>query len=420
MEERATEAARTAAHLARNAVDELPRGALADKLASGRPLRVKLGLDPTAADVHLGHTVVLQKLREFQDAGHTVVLIIGDYTARVGDPSGRSATRPVLSGEEIEAHARTYVEQAGKVLAEDERLEVRFNSEWLDMPMEELFRLVRTVTVAQILERDDFSKRWAASEPISMLELLYPVLQGYDSVAVRADVELGGTDQTFNLLMGRAIQAAYGRPQQSILTVPLLAGTDGVQKMSKSLGNQIGITEPPGDMYGKTLSIPDASLEPWYDLLLGEPVPADAGPRDAKRALARALVTRFHGPEAARRGRGGVRPRVRLARAARGDRGGHRAGRRRRRAPARADRDRLRRLALGGAPPPGLGRGQARRGAAGGRGPGRPRSRPRRPRAAGRKAPFPAPPRRLSQPPAGPRLLQFRAAAEDGAPRRRV
>jgi len=299
MEDRATEAARTAAHLARNAVDDLPRGALAEKLASGRPLRVKLGLDPTAADVHLGHTVVLQKLREFQDAGHTVVLIIGDYTARVGDPSGRSATRPVLSGEEIEAHARTYVEQAGKVLAEDERLEVRFNSEWLDMPMEELFRLVRTVTVAQILERDDFSKRWAASEPISMLELLYPVLQGYDSVAVRADVELGGTDQTFNLLMGRAIQAAYGRPQQSILTVPLLAGTDGVQKMSKSLGNQVGITEPPGDMYGKTLSIPDASLEPWYDLLLGAPVPADAGPRDAKRALARALVTRFHGSEAA-------------------------------------------------------------------------------------------------------------------------
>jgi len=299
MEDPAPAAASTAAQLARNAVDDLPRGALAERLEGGRPLRVKLGLDPTAADLHLGHTVVLQKLREFQDLGHTVVLIIGDYTARVGDPSGRSATRPVLSGEEIEAHARTYVEQAGKVLATDERLEVRHNSEWLDMPTEDMFRLVRNVTVAQILERDDFSKRWAASEPISMLELLYPVLQGYDSVAVRADVELGGTDQTFNLLMGRAIQAAYGRPQQSILTVPLLAGTDGVQKMSKSLGNQIGITEPPGDMYGKTLSIPDASLEPWYDLLLGEPVPADAGPRDAKRALARALVTRFHGPEAA-------------------------------------------------------------------------------------------------------------------------
>jgi tyrosyl-tRNA synthetase len=299
MDQPATEAARTAAQLARNAVDDLPRGALEQKLASGRPLRAKLGLDPTAADIHLGHTVVLQKLREFQDLGHTVVLIIGDYTARVGDPSGRSATRPVLSGEEIAAHARTYVEQATKVLADDERLEVRFNSEWLDMPTEDLFRLVRNVTVAQILERDDFSKRWAASEPISMLELLYPVLQGYDSVAVRADVELGGTDQTFNLLMGRAIQSAYGQPQQSILTVPLLAGTDGVQKMSKSLGNHIGITEPPEDMYGKTLSIPDAALGEWYDLLLGEPVPAGVGPRDAKRALARALVERFHGEAAA-------------------------------------------------------------------------------------------------------------------------
>ncbi len=299
MEDTAPEAAETAAQLARNVVDDLPRGALAEKLASGRPLRAKLGLDPTAADIHLGHTVVLQKLREFQDGGHTVVLIIGDYTARVGDPSGRSATRPVLSGEEIAAHARTYVEQATKVLADDERLEVRFNSEWLDMPMEELFRLVRTVTVAQILERDDFSKRWAASEPSSMLELLYPVLQGYDSVAVKADVEMGGTDQTFNLLMGRAVQSAYGQRQQSILTVPLLAGTDGVQKMSKSLGNHIGITEPPGDMYGKTLSIPDASLPEWYDLLLGGPVPDGLGPRDAKRALARALVTRFHGEAAA-------------------------------------------------------------------------------------------------------------------------
>src|SRR4051795_3612800 len=189
--------------LARNAVEVSPEGALAQRLAEGRPLRVKLGLDPTAKDLHLGHTVVMQKLREFQDAGHTVVLIIGDYTARVGDPSGRAATRPVLSAEEIEAHAQTYVEQAGRVLATDERLEVRHNSEWLDMPMQDLFRLVRLVTVAQLLERDDFSKRWAASEPISMLELLYPVLQGYDSVAVRADVELGGTDQTFNLLMGR-------------------------------------------------------------------------------------------------------------------------------------------------------------------------------------------------------------------------
>jgi tyrosyl-tRNA synthetase len=243
---------------------------------------------------------VLQKLREFQDAGHTVVLIIGDYTARVGDPTGRSATRPVLSPEEIDAHARTYVEQASKVLRTDaDSFEVRHNSEWLDMPMEELLRLVRVPTVAQLLERDDFAKRMAANAPVSLLELLYPVLQGYDSVAVRSDVELGGTDQTFNLLMGRSIQAAYGQPQQAILTVPILPGTDGVQKMSKSLGNHIGITEPPGEMYGKTLSIPDSALPDWYDLLLGGAPPAGVSPRDAKRALARALVERFHGPEAA-------------------------------------------------------------------------------------------------------------------------
>ncbi len=299
MDPAASEAARTAAFLARNTVDSLPAGVLEERLAAGRPLRVKLGMDPTASDIHLGHTVVLQKLREFQDAGHTVVLIVGDYTARVGDPSGRSATRPLLAAAEIDAHARTYVEQATKILLPGELLEVRFNAEWLDMPMEDLFRLVRTVTVAQILERDDFARRVAAGEPVSMLELLYPVLQGYDSVAVRSDVELGGTDQTFNLLMGRAIQSAYGQAPQAILTVPLLVGTDGVQKMSKSLGNHVGITEPPGDMYGKTLSIPDSALASWYDLLLGQPVPGDAGPRDAKRALARALVTRFHGPEAA-------------------------------------------------------------------------------------------------------------------------
>jgi len=299
MDEPASEAARTAAHLARNAVDCLPAGALEHKLAEGRPLRVKLGLDPTAADVHLGHTVVLQKLREFQDAGHVVVLIIGDYTARVGDPSGRSATRPVLSGEEIDHNARTYVEQAGRVLRTDERLEIRHNSEWLDMRMEELFALVRHVTVAQLLERDDFAKRFRAHQPISLLELLYPVLQGYDSVAVEADVELGGTDQTFNLLMGRAVQSAYGRPPQVVLTVPLLVGTDGVEKMSKSVGNQVGVTDPPAEIYGKTLSIPDAAMASWYDLLLGEPPPAGVGPRDAKRALARALVARFHGEAAA-------------------------------------------------------------------------------------------------------------------------
>jgi tyrosyl-tRNA synthetase len=289
----------TAGFLARNAVECLPSGALEARLREGRPLRVKLGIDPTSADLHLGHTVVLQKLREFQDAGHTVVLIVGDYTARVGDPSGRSATRPVLSASEIEANAQTYLAQASHVLEPGDRLEVRRNSEWLDMPMEDLFRLVRTVTVAQLLERDDFAKRMAAAQPVSLLELLYPVLQGYDSVAVRADVELGGTDQTFNLLMGRAVQAAYGQPPQVVLTMPLLTGLDGTLKMSKSFGNQIGITEPPEEMYGKTLSIPDAQLGEWYELLLGRAVGSEVSPRDAKRALARELVARFHGPSAA-------------------------------------------------------------------------------------------------------------------------
>jgi tyrosyl-tRNA synthetase len=291
--------------LARNAVEVRPDGALEKRLAEGRPLRVKLGLDPTAADLHLGHTVVLQKLREFQDLGHTVVLIVGDYTARVGDPSGRSATRPVLSPEEIDEHAQTYLAQATKVLLDDERLEVRRNSEWLDMPMEDLFRLVRRVTVAQMLERDDFAKRMAASEPVSLLELLYPVMQGYDSVAIKADVELGGTDQTFNLFMGRALQTSYGQPPQVVLTVPLLNGTDGERKMSKSYGNQIGITDPPAEMYGKTLRIPDTELANWYGLLLGDPVAAGVSPRDAKRALARALVRRFWGEAEAREAEAG-------------------------------------------------------------------------------------------------------------------
>jgi tyrosyl-tRNA synthetase len=299
MEGSASEAAGTAAYLARNAVDCLPEGALAERLAAGRPLRVKLGLDPTASDLHLGHTVVLQKLREFQDAGHTVVLIVGDYTARVGDPSGRSVLRPLLSGEEIDAHARTYFEQASRVLRTDDRLEIRHNSEWLTMEMEDLFRLARVPTVAQLLEREDFARRMAASEPVSLLELLYPVLQGYDSVAVRADVELGGTDQTFNLLMGRGIQTAYGQAPQVVLTMPLLPGTDGVQKMSKSVGNHIGITDPPDQMYGKTLSVPDAALPQWYELLLGVAPPEGVSARDAKHALARALVERFHGAEAA-------------------------------------------------------------------------------------------------------------------------
>src|SRR5690242_15275351 len=242
--------AEAAAFLARNAAESLPAGGLQSRLEAaereGRQLRAKLGLDPTAPDIHLGHTVVLQKLREFQDLGHRVVLIVGDFTARVGDPSGRSSTRPALAPEDIETNARTYQEQAFRVLHDDpERFELRFNGEWLDMPMEQLFRLARTTTVSQVLERDDFARRLAASQPVSVLELLYPLLQGYDSVAVRADVELGGTDQTFNLLLGRDVQRAFGEPEQAVLTMPILPGLDGVEKMSKSLGNQVGVTDPP-------------------------------------------------------------------------------------------------------------------------------------------------------------------------------
>jgi tyrosyl-tRNA synthetase len=290
-----------AAWLARNVVDCLPEGGLERKLAAGKQLRVKLGIDPTAADIHFGFTVVLQKLREFQDLGHKVVLIIGDYTARVGDPSGRASTRPVLDPAQIDANARTFQDQALTVLDPNpDLLEVRFNSEWLDMPMSDLFILLRSANVGQILERDDFAKRMAAHEPISVLELLYPLLQAYDSVAVQADVELGGTDQKFNLLLGRDVQRYYGQPEQVIMTLPLLTGTDGVRKMSKSYGNYIGVTDTPEDMYGRTLSIPDTSLSDWYALLLGAEPDPELSPRDAKRALARALVERFHDADAAR------------------------------------------------------------------------------------------------------------------------
>jgi tyrosyl-tRNA synthetase len=296
--------AQDAAHLTRNAAEALPAGALERRLeaarAEGRPLRVKLGLDPTAPDIHLGHTVVLQKLREFQELGHRVVLIVGDFTARVGDPSGRSSTRPALSPEDIEANARTYQEQAFRVLLEDpERFELRFNSEWLDMPMAELLRIARTTTVSQLLERDDFARRLAASQPVSVLELLYPLLQGYDSVAVRADVELGGTDQTFNLLLGRDLQRAFGQPEQAVLTMPILPGLDGVEKMSKSLGNHVGVTDPPEEMFGRTMSLPDTAMDVWFRLL-GTERPAGAAAMEAKRALARAIVGRFWGAEAAR------------------------------------------------------------------------------------------------------------------------
>jgi tyrosyl-tRNA synthetase len=293
-----------AAALARDAIDSLPTGALAAKLAAahaaGRPLRVKLGIDPTAPDIHLGHAVVLRKLRQFQDAGHRVVLIVGDYTARVGDPTGRSTLRPLLSEEQIEANAATFHEQALRILDPDpERLEVRRNGDWLDMPMADLLRLVRTTTVAQLLEREDFSQRFGARQPISLLELMYPVLQGYDSVAVRADVELGGTDQKFNLLLGRDVQRAYDQPEQAVLTMPILVGTDGQRKMSKSLGNHIGVTESPAEIYGKTLSIPDEAMAEYYRLLLDREVPAGVGPREAKRELARELVSWLHDPQAA-------------------------------------------------------------------------------------------------------------------------
>jgi tyrosyl-tRNA synthetase len=279
--------------LTRNAVDVLPEGRLAEQLAGGRPLRVKLGIDPTTADIHLGHTVVLEKLREFQDAGHTVVLIIGDFTARVGDPSGRSSTRPLPSPEEIEANAATYQEQAFKLL-DRERTEVRFNSEWLRMEPEALLGLLAQTTVARLLERDDFQKRLAAGQPIAALELLYPLLQGYDSVAIEADVELGGTDQKFNLLFGRDIQGAYGQKPQSILTMPILVGTDGVKKMSKSLGNYVGVTDAPEEMFGRLMSIPDEAMAEYYRLLLGSEQPGSP-PNQAKRELARRIVDRFHG-----------------------------------------------------------------------------------------------------------------------------
>jgi tyrosyl-tRNA synthetase len=292
----------TAEYLERNAVDSLPGGALAARIANareqGRPLRVKLGIDPTAPDIHLGHVVVLQKLREFQDAGHLVVLIIGDFTARIGDPSGLSALRPVLEPQEIERHGRTFQEQAFLVLDRD-RTEVRRNSEWLEMPMADLLRLVRQVTVARVMERDDFARRVAQQRPISVLELLYPIMQGYDSVAVRADLELGGTDQKFNLLLGRDVQQAYGLEPQAVLTMPILPGLDGERRMSKSLGNYVGVTDPPEEMFGKLMRLPDAAMGIYYDLLLGGGPDPQAAAVEAKRALGRRIVDRFHGPGAA-------------------------------------------------------------------------------------------------------------------------
>ncbi len=280
-----------------NAVDVIPREQLDRRLESGVTLRVKLGFDPTAPDIHLGHAVVLRKLRQFQDLGHTAVLVIGDYTARVGDPSGRSKTRPILSPQQIEENTRTYLEQAYLIL-DRERTEVRRNSKWLaHLNMASIIELTRAVTVARILERDDFSRRHAAGDPITLTELLYPLMQAYDSVAINVDVELGGTDQLYNLLMGRHIMEYYGKKPQCVLTTPLLVGTDGTAKMSKSLGNYIGVTENPRDTFGKAMSIPDELMPDYYSLVLGQD-PPEAPPVEQKRELGRSLVRMFHGEQA--------------------------------------------------------------------------------------------------------------------------
>jgi tyrosyl-tRNA synthetase len=297
--------------LRRGSVDLIDEADLARKLARGR-VTVKVGFDPSAPDIHLGHTVILRKMRHFQDAGHRVVFVIGDFTAMIGDPSGKKATRPQLTREEIEANAKTYTKQAFQVL-DAEKTVIEFNDRWLGaLGAAGLVRLASRVTVARILERDDFQKRWKAQLPIALHELLYPLAQGYDSVALKADVELGGTDQLFNLLVGRDLMRAENLEPQVVMTLPLLVGTDGVEKMSKSLGNAIGVLDPPGDMFGKVMSIPDALLWNWYELLTDEPMPdiaalrarvesGAANPRDVKARLGRLIVGQFHGADAASR-----------------------------------------------------------------------------------------------------------------------
>jgi tyrosyl-tRNA synthetase len=282
-----------------NAVDVLPKGALERKLALERPLRVKLGIDVTSPDIHVGRAIPLQRMRAFQDEGHTGVLIIGDYTTRIGDPSGRSTERPVLSDEEIDRNAKTYMEQA-MIILDPDSTEVRYNGEWLSkLSYAEVVRLARTITVARILERDDFATRYASGEPISVSELLYPLMQAYDSVAVEADVELGGTDQLYNLLAGRDVMEAYGLEPQVALTTPLLLSWDG-EKMSSSVGNNIPLTATPEEQFGRTMRIPDSMLEEWYRLVAQRHVP-EGDPMEAKLELARFIVTRSHGEESARR-----------------------------------------------------------------------------------------------------------------------
>jgi tyrosyl-tRNA synthetase len=288
------------ADLTRNAVDVLPEGALEEKLNLGRPLRIKLGIDPTSPDLHLGFAYALENLRAFQEAGHEIVLIVGDYTARIGDPSGRSAERPVLGGEVLDANAKEFERQAYRII-DPERTTVRFNGEWLGkLTYEETVQLCRTMTVARLLERDDFAKRFAARAPISLSELLYPLMQAYDSVAIEADIEVGGTDQLYNLLAGRDVMAQYGLEPQMVITYPLLIGLDGKEKMSKSKGNYVAVQDPPEEMFGKVMSIPDALLEQWWSICLGRES-AQGDPMESKLALARCIVEKWHGPEAATR-----------------------------------------------------------------------------------------------------------------------
>jgi tyrosyl-tRNA synthetase len=289
-----------ASDLTAHAVDVLPEGGLEAKLRLDRPLRVKLGVDPTSPDVHLGFAYVLERLADFQRAGHQIVLIVGDYTARIGDPSGLSKERPILADEVLDANSQYFAEQAFRIL-DREQTEVRLNGEWLGaLSYADTVRLARTMTVARLLERDDFAKRFAAHVPISLSELLYPIMQAYDSVAIEADVEIGGTDQRFNLLAGRDVMPQYGLEPQVVVTFPLLVGTDGELKMSKSRGNYIGITEPPEEMFGKTMSIPDGALGEWWGMLVGGVHPAE--PMAWKLELARRITARWHGPEGASAG----------------------------------------------------------------------------------------------------------------------
>ncbi len=275
------------------------------KLRAGRPLRVKLGFDPSSPNLHIGHVVVLDRIRRFQDLGHTAVIIIGDFTARIGDPTGRSKTRPALSREEVEANAATYREQVFQVL-DPARTEIRRNGEWFDaFTYADVLRLNAQMSVAQLLERDDFRKRYTEGAPISLTEFQYPLVQGYDSVMIRSDVELGGSEQLFNNLVGRDLQKGAGQEPQVVMIFPILAGTDGVQKMSKSLDNGIGITDAPGDMFGKTMSISDETMAAWYRVFLGEPLDAAAHPMEAKKRLGERIVARFHSLAAAAEARAG-------------------------------------------------------------------------------------------------------------------